>query len=150
MLLDANLRLVCGPHAKAYDDNVWRWVPGAKFREQMPSAVSLRHVSASESSEDEDGDVTMSDITVEEVRRDSPLRAHPVLIFSYFTLYPQLTKELAESSCKVAPESVEGLGVPAETLVDDGISGNTKNPEIHFKPVRYLLGRFMFSLLTAC
>ena len=91
----------------------------------------------------------MSDITVEEVRCDSPLPAHPVLIFLCFTLYLQLTKELAESSCKIAPESVEGLGVTAETLVDDGISGNAKNPEIHFKPVRYLLERLMFSSLTA-
>ena len=59
---------MCGPHARAYEDGVWRWVPGAKFRGQMASAVALRHVSASDNSEDEDGDVTMSDITVEEVR----------------------------------------------------------------------------------
>ncbi|KAI1794321.1 hypothetical protein LXA43DRAFT_996569 [Ganoderma leucocontextum] len=110
-----NLMTLCGPHARAYDEGVWRWVPGATFRGQMPSAVSPRHIPASESFEDEDGDVTMSDITVDE-----------------------LAQELAESSCKAVAYSDEGLRVlrvPAETLVDDGISGNTKNPEIHFKPM---------------
>lgn len=59
---------MCGPHARAYEDGVWRWVPGAKFRGQMANAVASRHVSASDNSEDEDGDVTMSDIMVEEVQ----------------------------------------------------------------------------------
>ncbi|PIL23118.1 hypothetical protein GSI_14427 [Ganoderma sinense ZZ0214-1] len=107
-----NLMTLCGPHARAYEDGVWRWVPGAKLRGEMASAVPLRNGTASENSEDEDGDVTMSDITVEE-----------------------LNKGYVESLSKTIPESEEGLGVPAETLVDDGISGNTKNPEIHFKPM---------------
>ncbi|KAM5543461.1 hypothetical protein V8D89_002712 [Ganoderma adspersum] len=107
-----NLMTLCGPHARAYEDGVWRWVPGAKFRSQMAGAVSSRHVSASENFEDEDGDVTMSDITVEE-----------------------FTKEITKSPCEATDEWGEGVAVTAETLVDDGISGNTKNPEIHFKPM---------------
>ena len=43
--------------------------------------------------------------------------------------------DMTPSQSNQTEDGLEPLPV-AETLVDDGISGDTKNPEIHFQPVR--------------
>ncbi|TBU44237.1 hypothetical protein BD309DRAFT_958876 [Dichomitus squalens] len=101
-----NLMTLCGLHARAYDEGVWRWVPCAKYRRQMFSALPAR----ANALENGDGDVTMTDDIADET-----------------------SKEFDDSS--LSPISPSDAGVPAETLVDDGISGTTRKTEIRFQPM---------------
>ncbi|KAI0754289.1 hypothetical protein C8Q80DRAFT_358704 [Daedaleopsis nitida] len=100
-----NLMTLCRAHADAYDMGAWRWLPNAPLRAQLASAP-LPSASTSRTHPEADAE------------GDVPMDEEPH----------------AQHSMSLATE--DGLDPPhAETLVDDGISEDTKNPEIHFEPV---------------
>ncbi|KAI0760517.1 hypothetical protein C8Q74DRAFT_235573 [Fomes fomentarius] len=110
-----NLMTLCRPHAEAYDAGTWRWLPNATLRSQLYSAPKTVSADVQERAHGEGGDadgagdVAMTDATASEV------------------LPPHHSQSL---------QTEDGLEVvPPETLVDDGIDGDTRNPEIHFQPL---------------
>ncbi|KAI0718741.1 hypothetical protein C8T65DRAFT_637947 [Cerioporus squamosus] len=131
-----NLMTLCRPHAEAYDQGAWRWLPGSAVREQLATATpsahaeidaktpSIRH-SALADERDGDGDVPMTEITVDPAVEvaDEPLDES------------DRTGEDARTQDNLSL-AVHYESGPAETLVDDGISGDMRNPEISFQPVR--------------
>ncbi|KAH9941887.1 uncharacterized protein BXZ73DRAFT_41769 [Epithele typhae] len=97
-----NLMTLCKPHARAYEDNVWRWVPGAAFRAHMAEPAPVSGAATPSHAASEDGEADEMD-----------------------------EGEDCEARGPYSPsEFVSG------TTVDDGISGQTHNPEIRFQPVR--------------
>ncbi|RPD54914.1 hypothetical protein L226DRAFT_509223 [Lentinus tigrinus ALCF2SS1-7] len=130
-----NLMTLCKPHAEAYDQGVWRWLPGVALREQIAKTAVPVHADTDAKTpsvrpgtladeEDGDGDVTMSEaeITVDAVEDEPQLQGDQPA---------QGARAQDTSSLAVQLEST-----PAETLVDDGISGDMPNPEISFQPTR--------------